>query len=194
MSQWTIGQVVRTLFGFAIVGAIVVALLMALQWALNPEEQQTEFFSVRTQTDEPVVPAADDAEDADEQDEEPEPEEAEPEEPEETEEPGLSEEERQALTDAAPDPAETSVQVLDAGGGSEAMNAAADDVRELGYNVVNVTPSQTQVDATTAWWSDGHEPAAEAMRARDERIIAVGPNERLSDGVNLHLLVGPDWE
>ena len=193
MSQWTIGRMVRTLFGFAIIGAVAVALLLALQWALNPEEQQTEFFSVRTQTEQPVVSAADEAE-TEEEDEEPEPAEDETGEPEETEEPGLSDEERQELTDAAPEPGDTSVQVLDAGGGGDAMNAAADDMRELGYNVVNVTGSQTDVDATTAWWSDGHEAAAEAMRARDERIIAVGANERLNQGVDLHLLVGPDWE
>ena len=115
------------------------------------------------------------------------------EEPEEEEDPGLTDEEAKELIDAARDPAATSVQVLDAGGGSTAAADVADVLSGLGYDVVAINPSRADYDVTTVLFTAGNEAEAEAMRARDERFAETAPNERLSDGVDLHVVVGPDW-
>lgn len=128
---------------------------------------------------------------------EPEPEPAEPaaSEPaaEPTENPGLSPAEAEELIAAARPPEETSVQVLDAGGGSDAVNEAAEVLRELGYDVVAINPSRTEYDTTTVLYTDGNEAEAQALPAHDERFADVAPNERLSDGVDVHVVVGSDW-
>ena len=107
---------------------------------------------------------------------------------------GLSEEEAEELIDAARPPEETTVQVLDAGGGSTATNDAADALRELGYDVVAINTSRLDYPTTTVLFTEGNEAEAEAVRARDERFAETGLNERLSEGVDVHIVVGPDWE
>ena len=106
---------------------------------------------------------------------------------------GLSDEEIDELIAAARDPEETTVQVLDAGGGSSATNEAADALREMGYDVVAINSSRTDYPTTTVLYTDGNEAEAEALPARDERFADTAPNERLSEGVDLHVVVGPDW-
>jgi hypothetical protein len=68
-----------------------------------------------------------------------------------------------------------------------------DALEELGYPVVNVTSARADVAQTTVLHTGGSE-AAEALRARDERFGEVAPNEVFSDSVDLHVLVGPDWQ
>lgn len=109
------------------------------------------------------------------------------------EDPVLTEEEREALISAARDPGDTSVQVLDAGGGSSATNDAATVLRDLGYDVVAVNSSRADYDVTTVLFTDGDEAEADALTARDDRFAATAPNERLSEDVDLHVVVGPDW-
>ena len=106
----------------------------------------------------------------------------------------LSEEEAEELIDAARPPEETTVQVLDAGGGSTATNEAADALRELGYDVVAINTSRLDYPTTTVLFTDGNEAEADALRARDERFAETGLNERLSEGVDVHVVVGPDWD
>lgn len=98
-----------------------------------------------------------------------------------------------ALIAAARQPQETTVQVLDAGGGSDATNDAADVLRELGYDVVAINSSRTDFDTTTVLFTEGNDAEAEALSARDDRFAETAPNERLSDDVDLHVVVGPDW-
>lgn len=114
--------------------------------------------------------------------------------PEPTEDEGLTPEQAEDLIAAARPPEETSVQLLDAGGGSDAVNEAAEVLRELGYDVVAINPSRTEYDTTTVLFTDGNQTEAQALPARDERFAAVAPNERLSDGVDVHVVVGTDWE
>lgn len=126
-----------------------------------------------------------------------EPPEEEPEEAVATEEPedtGLTKAEAQALIDAARDPEETTVQVLDAGGGSGATGDVAETLRELGYDVVAINSSRQDYPATTVLYTEGNKAEAEALRARDERFTATASNERLSEGVDVHIAVGPDWQ
>lgn len=106
---------------------------------------------------------------------------------------GLSDAEIEELIAAARDPEATTVQVLDAGGGSTATNEAADILREMGYDVVAINSSRTEYPITTVLYTEGNEAEAEALPARDERFAETAPNERLSEGVDLHVVVGPDW-
>lgn len=112
---------------------------------------------------------------------------------EEAEDEGLTDDEREALIDAARDPAETSVQVLDAGSGSSAANDAAEVLRDLGYDVVAVNSARADYDVTTVLFTAGNEDEAAALNARDDRFAETAPNERLSEDVDLHVVVGPDW-
>lgn len=107
---------------------------------------------------------------------------------------GLTRAEADELIAAARDPEETTVQVLDAGGGSNATNDVADTLREMGYDVVAINSSRADYPITTVLFTEGNEPEAEALRARDERFSETATNERLSEGVDVHIAVGPDWE
>lgn len=107
---------------------------------------------------------------------------------------GMTDEEAEELIAAARDPKQTSVQVLDAGGGSSATDAVQAALLDLGYDVVAVNASRVNYPATTILYTDGNEAEAEALRARDDRFVETAPNERLSDGVDLHIVVGPDFE
>ena len=131
--------------------------------------------SERAQASEPVAP----------------PSEAEPVEPDDD---GLTPAQAQQLIDAARAPEETTVQVLDAGGGSDAANDAADALREFGYDVVAINSSRTDYPITTVLFTAGNEAEAQALPARDERFAEIGPNERLSDDVDIHVVVGADWD
>jgi LytR cell envelope-related transcriptional attenuator len=105
----------------------------------------------------------------------------------------LSKAEARELIDAARPPEETTVQVLDAGGGSTATSEVADVLGEIGYDVVAINASRLDYPVTSVLYTEGNDAEAEALRARDERFAEVGINERLSEGVDLHVVVGADW-
>ena len=95
------------------------------------------------------------------------------------------------------DPAEISIQVLDAiggAGGSDAANAVADELREAGYNVVVVNQAGRNYEVTTVFWSAGQEAGGRQVAA------ALGTTEaeqtpaevQLSDSVDVHVVVGAD--
>lgn len=107
---------------------------------------------------------------------------------------GLTDEEADALIEAARPPEETTVQVLDAGGGSSATSAAQDALTEMGYDVVATNTSRIDYPETTVLYTEGNDAEAEALRARDARFGEIALNERLSDAVDIHVVVGPDWE
>jgi hypothetical protein len=94
----------------------------------------------------------------------------------------------------AAEPADTSVQVLDAGAGASATQSAAEALRGLGYRVTNVTSARARPERTTVWYTSGSEVEARALRARDGRFADVGPNAGLNEVTDLHVLVAPDWE
>lgn len=100
----------------------------------------------------------------------------------------------QELIAAALPPPETTVQVLDAGGGAAAVDSVVSVLEQIGYPIVNVTSSGRQVDRTTVYYTADDQPQAEALRARDPRFQVVEANDgRLNEGVNIHVLVGPDF-
>ena len=166
-----------------LVGALVVVLFTGLQWALEPEARP-----------DPGAVTFDFEPEADSQDEAPagEPTVAPP-----TGVPTATEtspeEDPELLIAQARPPSETTVQVLDAGSGSVRIDAAVAALEALGYNVVAISPSRRDVSRTTVYFTATHEPEAKALRARDPRVQVVEPNEGLSEGVDLHVLVGPDW-
>jgi LytR cell envelope-related transcriptional attenuator len=99
-----------------------------------------------------------------------------------------------ALLAAAPPPQSTTLQVLDAGGGRERRQAAISALEALGYQVISTATSKQDVTRTTIWFTSGNEATAQALRARDPRFAEIEPNPGLSARVDLHLLIGPDWE
>ena len=96
----------------------------------------------------------------------------------------------QELIAAALPPGETTVQLLDAGGGTAAVDAAASALEQLGYQIVSRASSSRKVDATTVYYTADNEAEAEALRARDPRFQSVEANRGLNEGVNVHVLVG----
>jgi hypothetical protein len=103
-----------------------------------------------------------------------------------------------ALADAeqfggAPTPEDTTIQVLDAGAGTQGIETVTDRLEELGYDIVAVNDATRDYDTTTVFFSDGQQDAAMALRARDARFSEIGPNPNLSEEVDLHIIAGRDW-
>lgn len=90
-------------------------------------------------------------------------------------------------------PAETTVQVLEAGGGNASVDAVVSALEAIGYEVVAINDSSRDVTVTTVYFTEDNEPEAEGLRARDPRFQDVEPNQGLSEGVDIHVLVGPDF-
>jgi hypothetical protein len=99
-----------------------------------------------------------------------------------------------ALIAAAEPPESTTLQVLDAGGGRERRYAAAAELSALGYRVMSTASARQHVLRTTIWFTSGNEAKALALQARDPRFAYIAPSAGLSARVDLHILVGPDWE
>ena len=91
------------------------------------------------------------------------------------------------------DPASIRVQVLDGGVGPEVTEAAADVVRELGYEVPVIDTASCCYSETTVLFNEGQEAAADDLVQRDERFRGTGPNPNLTAEVEIHVIVGEDW-
>lgn len=180
----------RALFGGSLIAALVVGLLLSLQPDRSPDP--TDLAAGGSET---AAPDDGDARErprgrdrgrrrqrqrAEESTEEP------------TEEP--VERNTEAILGAARVPATTTVQVLDAGGGPQRTQDAVAALTELGYDVVATNPSQLDPFVTTVLATPGNRPEARALRVREPRVVAVDRNTTLSDSVDLHVLVAPDWD
>jgi hypothetical protein len=129
----------RQIARIALLGGLVIALLWGLVWALNPSEGGVTFTAPgRQDAPEETAEADDDASPAPA---DPDPTETAVPEPDPTPTGPPPEE----LIAAAPDPSDTTVQVLDAGGGPTRTLGVTDALEDLGYEVVNVTSSRTDV-------------------------------------------------
>ena len=168
------------------VGALLLALYAGLTWALSPEERpdaasiaaaQAELDASESELAEPS--------------ETPTPVEtaAAPLEP--TEVPTTESPEQ--LIAAAKPPGETTVQVLDAGGGGARVDQAEAVLEQLGYNVVARSPSSRDVVETTGYYTADNIAEAEGRRAREPRFRVVEANRGLSEGVDIHVLVGTEF-
>lgn len=98
------------------------------------------------------------------------------------------------LIAAAPQPGETTVQVLDGVGGSPRLPLLVGSLEDLGYDVVATNPAATDYAVTTVLFTEGSEAAARALQARDSRIVERRPSPGLSTEVDLHVVLGDDWE
>lgn len=99
-----------------------------------------------------------------------------------------------ALLAAAPPPQDTTVQVLDGVGSSPHLPALVSVLESLGYRVVAVNPARTDYATTTVLYSQGREESARALQVRHPPIAQVRQNPGLSETVDLHVVLGADWE
>lgn len=88
---------------------------------------------------------------------------------------------------------EVTVQVIDSGASSAAVEEVLGLLEGWGYDVVAVNPGLCCYEATTLFYSDGRAADAEALQARDERFAVLEENRRLDEAVALHVVVGEDW-
>ncbi|HVM15482.1 MAG TPA: LytR C-terminal domain-containing protein [Egibacteraceae bacterium] len=100
----------------------------------------------------------------------------------------------EAIIAAAPPPQETTVQVLDGIGGSPRLPLLVAALEDLGYEVVATNPAGTDYAVTTVLFTEGNEHMARALQARDPRIVERRPNTEMSAEVDLHVVLGADWE
>lgn len=100
----------------------------------------------------------------------------------------------EALLAAAPPPQETTVQVLDGVGDSPNLGQLVAALEDLGYVVVATNPASVDYAVTTVLYSANREAAARALQARDPRIAEIRPNPGLSEDVDLHVVLGADWQ
>lgn len=89
---------------------------------------------------------------------------------------------------------EVLVQVLDAGAGADAAQRVAELLEELGYVVEAVNSTRCCESRTTVLYTAGNRRHAEALVEADERFGRAAENDRFSDTVHLHVLLGEDWD
>lgn len=94
----------------------------------------------------------------------------------------------------APDLDGVSVQLLDAGGGQEAVEEIVALLTEAGATISAQGRAATRYTETTVFYGDGFLDLARDLRRFDARFVVVEPNERLSDAIDLHVVVGTDWD
>ena len=171
------------------VGGLLVALYVGLTWALNPEDRPdaatiaaAEAAAESAASEAAEAAASEAAEGAEEAP---------------TATPTITvapeTESPQELIAAAKPPAETTVQVLDAGGGGARVDAAIGVLEQIGYQVVAISPSSRNVTQTTVYFTEGARAEAEGLRAREPRFQVVEGNQGLSEGVDIHVLVGTEF-
>ena len=66
-------------------------------------------------------------------------------------------------------------------------------LEQLGYNVVARSPSSRDVVETTVYYTADNIAEAEGLRAREPRFRVVEANRGLSEGVDIHVLVGTEF-
>jgi hypothetical protein len=93
-------------------------------------------------------------------------------------------------------PADTRIQVLDGRRDDGAAYAAAvARLEELGYTVLDSGHAVRPYETTTVFFTNGNEAQAEVLRDTDERFHTIEANTRgLSEAVELHIVIGTDWE
>ncbi|MEX0659050.1 MAG: LytR C-terminal domain-containing protein, partial [Egibacteraceae bacterium] len=94
---------------------------------------------------------------------------------------------------AAAAPEETRVQILDGVNDPARLAELVAALEALGYQVVATNPASTAYAATTVFYSEGQESAAQALQTRDPRMAVLRPASGLSDTVDLHIVLGADW-
>jgi hypothetical protein len=91
-------------------------------------------------------------------------------------------------------PVLATVQVLNGSGDPDLLDEVVGILEDLGYEVVSTGRAARRYDETTVFWSAGHRDDAEDLRQADARFIAVEPNERLDRTIDLHVVIGADWD
>jgi hypothetical protein len=86
------------------------------------------------------------------------------------------------------------VQVLYAPGLDDLAGEVAAILRDLGYSVAAVNATDRTTDTTTILATAGREEAAEELRDADPRFGVIAENDGFSESVDLHILVGADFD
>lgn len=84
--------------------------------------------------------------------------------------------------------------MLNGGGDDVAYQDAVAHLMALGYRVLASGSTRRAYEETTILFAEDRANEAGALQAADPRFRAVLPNDvGLSDQVDLHVVVGPDW-
>jgi hypothetical protein len=86
------------------------------------------------------------------------------------------------------------VQVLHIPGLEDTAGEVAAVLRDLGYVVEAVNETARTTRTTTILATTGYEDAAQELRDTDPRFAQIDSNDGFSESVNLHVLVGADFE
>ncbi len=100
-----------------------------------------------------------------------------------------------STTEADVDPAEVSVQVLDAtGDGGARLQDVLDRLRADGWRVVASNRAARYYERSTVFYSPGHEEAAQALADRypEFELVQAKP-DNLTSSVAVHLVIGGDY-
>lgn len=90
-------------------------------------------------------------------------------------------------------PEQTSVQVLDGAGAPETRDAVLATLEDHGYVVAAVNAARTPREQSVVFYSEGWEDEAEALAAREDRLVVSDENPGFSEDIGLHVVVGADW-
>lgn len=91
-------------------------------------------------------------------------------------------------------PVLATVQVLNASGDPDALDEVIAVLEDLGYQVVASGRAARGYERTTVFWSDGERGRAQALRREDGRFGVLEANERLDPTIQLHVVIGADWD
>lgn len=86
------------------------------------------------------------------------------------------------------------VQVLYPPGLDDVAGEVAEVLRDLGYDVAAVNATARTTQTTTILATAGHEEDAAELRQTDPRFAQIEPNDGFSQDVDLHVLVGEDFD
>jgi len=92
------------------------------------------------------------------------------------------------------DPAAVRVQILDAvlDDGGEAAARVRDELEEAGYRIIATNKAVRPYEQTTVFYTEGNQAAAEQLAARFGFDVVEPKPDNLSEGVEIHLVVGMD--
>lgn len=90
-------------------------------------------------------------------------------------------------------PEQTSVQVLDGAGAPETRDAVVAALEDHGYVVAAVNAARNPHEQSVVFYSEGWEDEAEALAAREDRVVVSDENPGFSEDIGLHVVVGTDW-
>ncbi len=97
-------------------------------------------------------------------------------------------------TDPRVPPEEISVQVLDGAYDQQRLDDVVAALSDHGYEVVSISVARRKYRHTTVFYTKGWKAEARALREADGRFGSLGPSNGLTKEIDLHVVVGKDWD